>query len=70
MGDNEGFQKPGFLHGSEVARPVETQPAFDEQLPLPGREQSLKKKLEVALIVIFSVFLAGMAAGAAVGYFI
>lgn len=62
---------PGFLQGTEVARanPME-QPGFELQLPLLEQEPEVRKKLMVALLVVFGVFLAGMAAGAVVGIFI
>lgn len=62
---------PGFLHGTEVARvnPME-QPGFELQLPLLEQEPEMKKKLAIALTVIFGVFLAGMIVGAILGIFI
>jgi hypothetical protein len=62
---------PGFLQGTEVARhrPV-SQPGFDEQLPLLEKDLELKKKLYIALVVIFSVFIGGMILGAALGFFL
>jgi hypothetical protein len=62
---------PGFLYGTEVARvnPME-QPGFELQLPLLEQEPEVKKKLAIALLVIFGVFLAGMIAGAILGIFI
>lgn len=61
--------RPAFLEGTEVAR-RHTQPGFEEQLPLLERDLELKKKLGIALLVIFSVFLGGMLIGAGVGYFV
>jgi hypothetical protein len=63
--------KPGFLEGTEVARVRQRiQPGFDEQLELLKRDVELKKKLAIALLVIFAVFLGGMAIGALLGIFI
>jgi len=63
--------KPGFLEGTEVARArPRIQPGFDEQLELLKRDAELKKKLAIALLVIFAVFLGGMAIGAVLGIFI
>ncbi len=64
-------QAPGFLEGTEVARARRvSQPGFEEQMPLLERDIELKKKLTVALIVIFSVFFGGMIAGAVLGIFV
>ena len=61
----------GFLHGTEVARVSSTeQPGFELQLPLLEQEPEVKKKLFIALAVIFGVFLAGMIVGAVLGIFI
>lgn len=69
--DETSTQTPGFLEGAEVARSRRlSQPGFEEQTPLLERDMELKKKLMVALIVIFSVFLGGMAAGAVLGVFV
>ncbi len=61
---------PGFLQGTEVARYRPVQPGFDEQLPLLEKDLELKKKLYIALVVIFSVFIGGMILGAALGFFV
>lgn len=70
---DEGWQDtgPDFLHGTEVARyrPV-PQPGFEAQLSLLERDLELKKKLQIALIVIVSVFFAGLVAGAVMGIFV
>jgi hypothetical protein len=67
----ENKTQPGFLYGTEVARvnPVE-QPGFELQLPLLEQEPEVKKKLLVAFMVIFGVFLAGMIIGAILGIFV
>ena len=63
--------KPGFLEGTEVARArSRIQPGFDEQLELLKTDAELKKKLSIALVVIFAVFFGGMALGAVLGIFI
>lgn len=65
------YTPPGFLHGTEVAQSRRIrQPAFDQQLSLIERQQGLKKKLTVAVVVIVSVFLGGLVAGAVAGIFI
>lgn len=62
---------PGFLEGAEVARSKSlSQPGFEDQMPLLERDIELKKKLMVAFIVIFAVFLGGMAVGAVLGIFV
>jgi len=64
-------QRPGFIHGTEVARSRRyAQPGFNGQLPLLEREPGLRKKLAVAFIIIGSVFMGGMIAGAVAGLFI
>ena len=71
MDGTEENARPGFIHGTEVACSKRyAQPGFDGQLPLLERELGLKKKLMVALTVIFSVFLGGMIAGAVMGLFV
>lgn len=66
-----GAPPPGFLLGSEVARSARLrQPAFDEQLSLLEQQAELKKKIYLAVIVIASVFVAGMIAGAVLGIFV
>ncbi len=71
MDGTEENMRPGFIQGTEVACSKRyAQPGFNGQLPLLEREQGLKKKLMVALIVICSVFLGGMIAGAVVGLFV
>lgn len=69
--DTENNATPGFMYGTEVARvnPME-QPGFELQLPLLEQEPEVKKKLTVALLVIFGVFFAGMIAGAVLGIFV
>ena len=64
-------QAPGFRYGTEVARanPVE-QPGFEIQLPLLEQEPEVKKKLLIAMTVIFAVFLAGLIVGAVLVIFI
>lgn len=62
---------PGFREGTEVARySPRPQPGFDEQLPLLEKDMELKRKLTIALVVIFSVFVVGMLIGALLGYFV
>jgi hypothetical protein len=62
---------PGFLLGAEVAKSARLQqPAFDKQLSLLDQEAALRKKMYLALIVIASVLIAGMIAGAVLGIFI
>lgn len=46
------------------------QPGFELQLPLLEQEPEVKKKLTVALLVIFGVFFGGMIAGAVLGIFV
>jgi flagellar basal body-associated protein FliL len=46
------------------------QPGFELQLPLLEQEPEVKKKLWIALLVIFGVFLAGMMIGAILGIFV
>jgi len=71
MDGTEENTRPGFIQGTEVACSKRyTQPGFDGQLPLLERELGLKKKLMVAFLVISSVFLGGMIAGAAVRLFV
>lgn len=71
MDGTEDYTRPGFIHGTEVACSKRyAQPGFDGQIPLMEREQGLKKKLTVALVVISSVFLGGMAAGVVLGLFV
>ena len=63
--------RPGFIHGTEVAQSKRRrQPGFEDQLPLLEREQGLKKKLTMALVVILSVFFTGMVLGAVLGIFV
>jgi hypothetical protein len=63
--------KPGFLEGTEVARArPRVQPGFDEQLQLLKTDAELKKKIRVAILVIFGMFVAGIALGAVLGIFI
>ena len=62
---------PGFLLGSEVASSARLrQPAFDRQLSLLEQRAELKKKVYTAVIVIASVLLAGIIAGAVLGLFV
>lgn len=62
---------PGFLLGSEVAASARLrQPAFDGQLSLLEQQAEVRKKVYMALIVVTSVFLAGMIAGAVLGIFV
>ncbi len=62
---------PGFLEGTEVARARRlSQPGFDGQLSLLEKDMELKKKLTIALLVVFGVFFAGMLLGAALGVFV
>ncbi len=71
MDGTEENTRPGFIQGTEVACSKRyAQPGFDGQLPLLKREQGLTKKLMVALIVISSVFMGGMIAGAVVRLFV
>ena len=71
MDGTEENTRPGFMQGTEVACSKRyAQPGFDGQLSLLEREQGLKKKLMVALLVISSVFLGGMIAGAVLGIFV
>ena len=71
MNETMENSSPGFLEGAEVARSRRTaQPGFEEQLPLLEKDLELKKKLTVALIVIFSVFIGGMIVGAVLGVFV
>ena len=62
---------PGFLLGSEVAASARLrQPAFEGQLSLLEQQAEVRKKVYMALIVVASVFLAGMIAGAVLGIFV
>lgn len=62
---------PGFLLGSEVAASARLrQPAFEGQLSLLEQQAEVRKKVYMALIVVTSVFLAGMIAGAVLGIFV
>jgi len=71
METNEYRPQPGFLQGTEVARvDAMNQPGFELQLPLLEQEPAVKKKLGMALLIIFGVFLAGMILGAVLGIFI
>jgi hypothetical protein len=71
MNDTVGKQIPGFLEGTEVARARRlSQPGFDGQLSLLEKDMELKKKLTIALLVVFGLFFAGMLIGAALGVFV
>lgn len=71
MDSNENTPAPGFMYGAEVARMNSAeQPGFELQLPLLEQEPEVKKKLTVALLVIFGVFFGGMIAGAVLGIFV
>lgn len=68
MPDKSGSNMPRFLEGSQVASyepPV--QPGFDDQLPLMQRDEELKSKLKISILVILSFFMGGMAIGAVAG---
>ena len=68
---NEYENKPGFRYGTEVARVNSAeQPVFELQLPLLEQEPEVRKKLLIAITVIFAVFLAGLILGAVLGIFI
>jgi hypothetical protein len=67
---SDGGKMP-FLLGTEVAhaRRID-QPGFDGQMSLLGQETALKRKVITAVIVIMSVFVAGLILGAVAGIFI
>ena len=66
-----GGREPAFLVGTEVASARRLrQPGFDRQLSLLEQDYDLRNKLKIALIVIFSVFVAGIVVGAVVGVFV
>lgn len=71
MVEESGNPNTPFLHGTEVAhsRRID-QPGFYGQMSLLEQETALKRKVFTALIVVASVFVAGLIAGAVVGIFI
>jgi hypothetical protein len=46
------------------------QPGFDGQMSLLGQDTALKRKVITALIIVMSVFVAGLIIGAVAGVFI
>ena len=70
MPETSGGKVP-YLLGTEVAhaRRID-QPGFDGQMSLLGQETALRKKVITAVIVVLSVFVAGLMIGALAGYFI
>jgi hypothetical protein len=71
MAGSFNHSKPGFLEGTEVARgKPRVQPGFDEQLQLLRTDAELKKKLNVAVMVILGAFVGGIILGAVLGIFV
>ncbi|MDD5748469.1 MAG: hypothetical protein PHP64_05435 [Actinomycetota bacterium] len=66
-----GISKPSFLEGEEVAvsKRLKLKDSGD-QLPFPEEEQEVRKKFQVAILIVTSVFLVGIFTGVILGFFI
>jgi len=67
----ERVESPTFLYGVEVATSKRFKFKESEvQLSLLEQEEELRRKLFLAVLVVFSVFFAGLICGAILGFFI
>ena len=69
MDDMEQGDAPFFREGAEVAKARRIRNT-EGQLSLLAPEPDLRRKLIIAAVVILSVFVAGMIAGAVLGVFV
>ena len=69
MNDREQSGAPFFREGTEVAKARRVRNT-EGQLSLLAPEPDLRRKLIIATVVILSVFIVGMIAGAVLGIFV